>query len=126
MLYHKPAEDKKKLAKNELATQLTSFKSNGKNTELDKLQSKAQNSRDSLQMMNLEKHATSSNNQKSITQLQSIADNQVVQRNPFANAIKTGFTRAAPMIGRGVAFGSGALTVAGSASAMNGIYEKGN
>jgi hypothetical protein len=50
--------------------------------------------------------------------------NEVVQ-GMFANAIRTGARRAAPMLGRGLGYASGAATLAGSGAALNGIYEDG-
>ena len=92
-----------------------------------KLQGLTDNSLQISRLKSFQEMANDSPKSKQIAQLQAIADNrntQVVQRVPV-NAFRSALKIAGPMIKKGLTLGSGALTIAGSASTISGIYEKG-
>ena len=98
------------------------------NDSITKFQKLADQSDQVSQLVALQETADSSPNTKQTIQLQSLADNrqsQVVQRNPLLTAGRAFARKAAPMAAKGLAYGSGAATVAGAGSALSGIYENG-
>ena len=89
--------------------------------KLDQLSDLSQKNTAATQLKQIEQLGSSSAGQKGVSQLQSLADgnhDEVIQ--PMFGAARTAIKRAAPSAGRAIAYGSGAASVFGAASQING------